>query len=230
MADLLASVAWANTLWPITQPWGRTDLTLEPWYPQQGCYWHCGIDIGMPSGTPLFAARAGLVRQYTVGILGIYVADAREIDYYVHGEYSAQLGTSVRTGSRIGVSGARVPRGGSLTGPHLHFERQGPGGWLNNPGTSRDPLPILKTILSSGTSGQLGGLHMDADVQKAFDSLTNGINLLRGTQAAQSRTLEAILAAIKAVPPVTAVPVDLKPVLDAIAASKVIIDKIDKGE
>ena len=51
----------------VTQPYGCTDLTVEPF--SADCpskHFHCGIDVGMPRGTPLFAARSGTVATVSV--------------------------------------------------------------------------------------------------------------------------------------------------------------------
>jgi Peptidase family M23 len=196
----MVSAAWKGD-WPITQPWGETDLDVEPWY--NGQHFHCGIDIGMPSGTPLFAIRAGKVKFRSSGVLGIYTA-SREVDYYIHGHYDVLLGQSVTEGKALGQSGAVIPGGGSLTGPHLHYERQGPGGWLNNPGTSRDPEPLLfPTLYGPNLQPLTGGFGTmtDDEIIAKFDNIRqHQVSDRDMILAAITGGTTAIVNAIKAVP------------------------------
>lgn len=84
---------------------------------------HAGIDISVPEGTPIRAAKAGRVvlAAYTGGY-GNYTC----VDHgggisscYAHQSgYAAGVGDSVGQGEVIGYSGNT----GSSTGPHLHFE------------------------------------------------------------------------------------------------------------
>jgi murein DD-endopeptidase MepM/ murein hydrolase activator NlpD len=122
-----ASGGW---IWPvsgtITSPfgyrWGRM---------------HEGIDISVPEGTPVRAAKAGTVilAAYTGGY-GNYTC----IDHggglsscYAHqSSYAVSPGDSVAQGEVIGYSGNT----GSSTGPHLHFE-------IRVNGTATDPLGYL---------------------------------------------------------------------------------------
>lgn len=84
---------------------------------------HHGIDFGIPSGTPVFAAGDGAVvlseyrisTGYTIIIehlSGVYSL------YYHLDRLLADTGEYVRTGSLIGESGST----GLSTGPHLHWE------------------------------------------------------------------------------------------------------------
>jgi murein DD-endopeptidase MepM/ murein hydrolase activator NlpD len=122
-----ASGGW---IWPvsgtITSPfgyrWGRM---------------HEGIDISVPEGTPVRAARAGnvVIAAYTGGY-GNYTC----VDHggglsscYAHqSSYAVSPGDSVAQGEVIGYSGNT----GSSTGPHLHFE-------IRVNGTAVDPLGYL---------------------------------------------------------------------------------------
>ncbi len=122
-----ASGGW---IWPvsgtITSPfgfrWGRM---------------HEGVDISVPEGTPVRAARAGrvVIAAYTGGY-GNYTC----VDHggglsscYAHqSSYAVSPGDSVAQGDVIGYSGNT----GSSTGPHLHFE-------IRVNGTAVDPLGYL---------------------------------------------------------------------------------------
>ncbi len=122
-----ASGGW---IWPVngtlTSPfgyrWGRM---------------HEGIDISVPEGTPIRAAKAGtvVIAAYTGGY-GNYTC----VDHggglsscYAHqSSYAVSPGDSVAQGEVIGYSGNT----GSSTGPHLHFEIRVNGGAV-------DPLGYL---------------------------------------------------------------------------------------
>ena len=207
----------------VTQPYGCTDLTVEPF--SADCiskHFHCGIDVGMPRGTPLFAARSGTVATVSVGLLGIRVG--RQTDWYVHiDDATVPQGHRVTEGDLIAHSGARVPSGGSLTGPHLHFEVQA--GRLNSPATSIDPEPIL-TGVSDLTKQEHDALMLL--VREMGVPLTPGgvADVLIAKENTEVTKLDAILAAIDRIqcPPPDAV--DLSPVLEAIAELRTEVDAI----
>ncbi len=122
-----ASGGW---IWPVngtlTSPfgyrWGRM---------------HEGIDISVPEGTPIRAAKPGtvVIAAYTGGY-GNYTC----VDHggglsscYAHqSSYAVSPGDSVEQGEVIGYSGNT----GSSTGPHLHFE-------IRVNGSAVDPLGYL---------------------------------------------------------------------------------------
>ncbi len=107
-------------------------------YLTQG-YWlgHQAIDIGAPTGTPIYAADAGYVAATGwMGGYGNYVivnhGNGFETLYAHMSEIRAIAGQSVDRGDLIGLVGST----GRSTGPHLHFEiRQG--------GVKRNPLGFL---------------------------------------------------------------------------------------
>jgi murein DD-endopeptidase MepM/ murein hydrolase activator NlpD len=107
-------------------------------YLTQG-YWlgHQAIDIGAPTGTPIYAADAGYVSATGwMGGYGNYVivnhGNGFETLYAHMSEIRAIAGQSVDRGDLIGLVGST----GRSTGPHLHFEiRQG--------GVKRNPLGFL---------------------------------------------------------------------------------------
>jgi murein DD-endopeptidase MepM/ murein hydrolase activator NlpD len=114
--------------WPligarITQPFGPSDLVLEP---PLGPYahFHTGIDIAAPLGSPVLAAADGIVvgvAHTSVGY-GNYVMIAHGggvITLYAHLlETDVSVGDKVARGKKIGLEGSS----GLSTGPHLHFE------------------------------------------------------------------------------------------------------------
>jgi len=84
---------------------------------------HAGVDIGAPTGTPIVAAAAGVVRF--AGVSGGY-GNLVELDHGGGSEtrYAHASALLVRTGQRVerGQLIARVGSTGLSTGPHLHFE------------------------------------------------------------------------------------------------------------
>lgn len=84
---------------------------------------HAGIDIAVPSGTPVHAAAAGTVIH--AGWLGGY-GNLVVIDHgngiataYAHNTgYASSVGQQVAAGETIAYSGST----GNSTGPHVHFE------------------------------------------------------------------------------------------------------------
>jgi murein DD-endopeptidase MepM/ murein hydrolase activator NlpD len=107
---------------------------------------HEGQDVMARCGTPVVAARGGVVAQSTYhSAAGNYVV----IDDPVTGESHAYMhfrepaavarGDTVGTGQQIGVVGST----GSSTACHLHFEIWTTPGWYRG-GTPIDPLATLK--------------------------------------------------------------------------------------
>ena len=90
---------------------------------------HTGVDLGIPAGTPQYAAAPGKV--YTAGPLGT-CGNTVEIDHGIYKGHkwstrychlSAVLvknGQKVKAGTKVGITGAT----GNVTGPHMHFEVQ----------------------------------------------------------------------------------------------------------
>jgi len=117
------SLSWPMVGATITQPFGPTDVLLEP---RLGPYphFHTGIDLAAPLGTPVLAAADGIVvgvAHTSVGY-GNYVMIAHGggvITLYGHLlETDVNVGDKVTRGERIGREGST----GLSTGPHLHFE------------------------------------------------------------------------------------------------------------
>jgi murein DD-endopeptidase MepM/ murein hydrolase activator NlpD len=113
--------------------------------------WHGALDIGVPTGTLVYAVEDGIIDQIGQGCsegywncgggFGNYVSIDHHNDFYTNyahlSEVRVKKGEFVNRGDVIGVSGNT----GSSTGAHLHFEvRQG--GWLAP--TTFDPLPYIK--------------------------------------------------------------------------------------
>jgi murein DD-endopeptidase MepM/ murein hydrolase activator NlpD len=108
---------------------------------------HQGQDVSAAEGTPLVAARGGVVRftGNQPGGAGVYVVihgagESRDYVYMhlVEGSLLVKNGQSVRTGQLIG----KVGNTGSSSGAHLHFEIW-QGVWQGG-GAPIDPLPYLQ--------------------------------------------------------------------------------------
>jgi len=99
---------------------------------------HHGLDIAAPTGTPIRAARAGVVAF--AGPRGGY-GNTIEIDHgdglstlYAHASaIDVEEGDRVRAGKPIGAVGST----GRSTGPHLHFE-------IRRDGEPVDPASVLR--------------------------------------------------------------------------------------
>jgi murein DD-endopeptidase MepM/ murein hydrolase activator NlpD len=106
---------------------------------------HQGQDTFAKCGTPLVAARAGVVKfkQYHSRAGHYIVIDGEDEGYdyaYMHMREAALVdeGDHVYTGQPIGFVGAT----GRATGCHLHFEVWKAPGWYSG-GSPIDPLPLL---------------------------------------------------------------------------------------
>jgi murein DD-endopeptidase MepM/ murein hydrolase activator NlpD len=102
---------------PITSPYGPRCL------PNGDCSFHPGIDIGVPTGTPIKAAAAGTViySGWMDGYGNLVVIDHGSglATAYAHqSSITAGNGASVSQGQVIGYVGCT----GYCFGPHLHFE------------------------------------------------------------------------------------------------------------
>ena len=106
---------------------------------------HQGQDVFAACGTPLWAARGGVVKfkQYHSRAGHYIVIDGEKtgVDYgYMHMREAALVdeGDRVRTGQLIGYVG----KTGRASGCHLHFEMWTAPGWYDG-GSPFDPLPSL---------------------------------------------------------------------------------------
>ncbi len=112
--------AWPVQGGRITQGFGMTPFARTGAYGGAG---HNGIDIGAPTGTPVFATASGTVVSvgFNNNSYGKWIVIRHDDGYFsLYGHLSAQSvsnGQSVTRGQRIGSIGAT----GFATGPHLHF-------------------------------------------------------------------------------------------------------------
>jgi murein DD-endopeptidase MepM/ murein hydrolase activator NlpD len=112
--------AWPVQGGRITQGFGMTSFARTGAYGGAG---HNGIDIGAPTGTPVYATASGTVVSvgFNDNSYGKWVVIRHTDGYFsLYGHLSQQRvsnGQSVNRGDRIGDIGAT----GFATGPHLHF-------------------------------------------------------------------------------------------------------------
>jgi len=144
----LTSVVWGGTSRLVTQAYNDYAPGYYA-YAADVCMTydhHPGIDVGMPNGTPIYAAEGGTVTQ--VGCAPyfrpkpVYVqSDSGEVHIYGHmSSNTVVVNQRVERGTLLGYSGEQTVSGSCTTpdgsGPHLHFERRS--------GTCAiDPVPKL---------------------------------------------------------------------------------------
>ncbi|MEU7842371.1 M23 family metallopeptidase [Micromonospora sp. NPDC049114] len=101
---------------------------------------HAGIDLALPSGTPIHAAAAGTVTQAGDAADGygnsVFIDHGNGyLTHYAHqSRIAVTVGQKVKAGQVIGYEGAT----GDATGPHLHFEVH-QGMW-----NQIDPAPYMR--------------------------------------------------------------------------------------
>jgi murein DD-endopeptidase MepM/ murein hydrolase activator NlpD len=125
----------------VTTPYKETGL-------QWSMGWHTGVDIPAPKGTPIRAARNGVVVKAGSGVLGgalgiavvIRAEDDGTFDRYCHlHSCTVAVDQKVTLTTKIGTVGS-TGTNKAITGPHLHMERGTTPGWT----TWQDPAPSLK--------------------------------------------------------------------------------------
>jgi murein DD-endopeptidase MepM/ murein hydrolase activator NlpD len=117
-------------IWPVNGPISSPFCESRAW---ESC--HPGIDIGVPSGTPIRAAAAGkVVLMQSEAVSGGYgnftcVQHTASLSTcYAHqSRFATTLGAQVSQGQVIGISGCT----GRCYGPHLHFETRINGSVVN---------------------------------------------------------------------------------------------------
>jgi murein DD-endopeptidase MepM/ murein hydrolase activator NlpD len=124
---------------PITQPFGCTDLAGEPYSAECASHrFHTGIDLAAHTGTPVYAAEAGVAHVFpSASGYGNHVLIAHGNGWftlYAHlSAFTVRDGEVVHRGDPVGLVGST----GFSTGPHLHFETR-------SGGTPLDPCLFLK--------------------------------------------------------------------------------------
>jgi murein DD-endopeptidase MepM/ murein hydrolase activator NlpD len=112
---------------------------------QRNGHIHQGQDVFADCGTPLVAARGGVIKlnqhEANAGYYLVIAGAGTNTDYvYMHMKAASPLkkGDPVATGQSIGQVGDT----GDADGCHLHFEMWGAPGWYTG-GAPIDPLPAL---------------------------------------------------------------------------------------
>nr|WP_233498323.1 LysM peptidoglycan-binding domain-containing M23 family metallopeptidase [Meiothermus sp. QL-1] len=129
-----AVVAAAGYRWPMT------NFTITTYFGRRGVFqrFHTGIDLAAPVGTPIYAARAGVVTVagWSRSGYGLHVVldhgGGQETLYGHMSRIAVRPGQRVERGELIGYVGST----GWSTGPHLHFE-------VRVDGVARNPLAFL---------------------------------------------------------------------------------------
>lgn len=116
----------------VSSPFGWRNVSVN------GNRYHGGLDIAANMGTPVVAARSGVVtRAGWWGSYGNVVVldhgDGAETRYAHLSAVTVRVGQGLRQGDVLG----RVGSTGASTGPHLHFE-------VRFDGRAVDPLPYLQ--------------------------------------------------------------------------------------
>ena len=111
-----SKVSGAGLIWPLHGP-----VTSE-FGPRWGAF-HSGIDIAAPNGTPIKAAKAGVVifaGDYGgYGLLVLVDHGGGMVTGYAHqSRIAVSQGQKLNQGQVLGYEGST----GTSTGPHLHFE------------------------------------------------------------------------------------------------------------
>jgi murein DD-endopeptidase MepM/ murein hydrolase activator NlpD len=132
------SLEYPLQAYTLTQGFGCSPYSIEPWNSYLGCNFHNGVDLATSYGTPIHAADGGVVAYagWCDCGLGYYV----KIDHgngfqtlYGHmSEYYVTAGESVAKDDVIGAVGST----GNSTGPHVHFI-------VDYDGVDQDPLSYL---------------------------------------------------------------------------------------
>ncbi|MEN3042547.1 MAG: M23 family metallopeptidase [Fervidobacterium sp.] len=125
----------ADFIWPA---YGRISSDfgwrLHPVYGSNK--FHTGVDIEVPIGTPVFAARSGVVKYagWMNGYGNLIIIDHGDFEtYYGHlSKINVYVGLTVEKGDFIARSGNT----GVSTGPHVHFE-------IRKYGEPNDPVAYL---------------------------------------------------------------------------------------
>lgn len=109
-------VSSSGFAWPLSGP-------ISSGYGQRGGRLHAGVDVAVPTGTAIAAAKAGTVAfaGWANGYGNAVYLDhgAGQVTRYAHAsKLLVRTGQRVEQGERIALSGST----GNSTGPHLHFE------------------------------------------------------------------------------------------------------------
>ena len=122
-------LSWPLRSYRITSRFGEADIEFHKQY------FHGGVDLAAPYGTPIYAAAAGTITESGYGDYGnnVYTDTGDALIIYGHMSRTAvSVGQHVSRGEVLGYVGCS----GMCTGPHLHFE-------VRLSGRPVDPLGLL---------------------------------------------------------------------------------------
>ena len=136
--------------WPVH----HVEISSEGMYGSRGRKFHQGVDLRVPTGTPVYAASDGevtyvgsKVRGYGKMIVLKHAGGYFSV-YAHHSKNLVKFGSHVKRGSLIAYSG----RTGHATGPHLHFE-------IRKGTQSFDPQYAIKNALQSEIARSVASEH-----------------------------------------------------------------------
>lgn len=131
-ATVAAPSSNGSLIWPvrgiITSPFG---FRSDPWT-NEGSFFHNGLDIAVPIGTPVAAACSGRVNiagwDGGYGLAVQIACDNGLTTMYGHNSViKSYVGERVQQGGLISYSGMT----GNATGPHVHFGVERGSTWVN---------------------------------------------------------------------------------------------------
>ena len=144
---------------------------------------HTGQDLSAPTGTPIYASRGGTVSLQEVGWAGTLITISHPdgtAERYAHSsQVLVEDGQTVNSGDEIALVGSR----GNSTGPHLHFEIQVNGAFI-------DPMPVLVQYLANAGGGTGWGGYSNGQVPRGVMCDVDGV-LLRCDVAKRAQSLAA---------------------------------------
>ena len=120
---------WPLRSFRITSRFGDRDIEFHREF------FHGGVDLAAPYGTPIYAAAGGTVTRSGFGEFGnnVYIETGDAVIIYGHmSRLGVSVGQTVVRGQLLGAVGCS----GVCTGPHLHFE-------VRTNGQAVDPLALL---------------------------------------------------------------------------------------
>jgi len=126
--QILPTIAFGPDGTPLTLPYGGDScapagLPVDGILTQRFHYYHSGIDLGVPLGTPIHATHSARVifagwSEFGYGNL-VILQNGPYITYYAHQtSFNVAVDDLVGKGTIIGWSGST----GNSTGPHVHYE------------------------------------------------------------------------------------------------------------
>ena len=181
-----ATKATAATRQGWTFPLKQGTYSISAGFGMGGSLWqstHTGQDLAAPSGTPIYASRGGTVSLQEVGWAGTLITVSHPdgtAERYAHSsKVLVEDGQTVNSGDEIALVGSR----GNSTGPHLHFEIQVDGKFI-------DPMPVLVQFLTNSGAGKGWGGYSNGQVPRGVLCAT-GDTMLRCDVAKRAKRLAA---------------------------------------